>query len=177
MRRHLLVVPALLSLAAALSACTGVGGGAAAAVPLRAVGSASGDATGPQVFLAGVPMNALVKVHGDVKYTVQPVPPFVTLDGDYTVIVEPLPGREAEAQRAIESGDLLIRREGKPSNLNAPGSVRAWKAIRESQRVYVPAARPAPPPPPAPTPQPTGRLPTVCDPNDPACQAPDLRTQ
>lgn len=173
MRRHVLVALAALSLGVTLSACTGLGGGGvAAAVPIRAVGSASGDSAGPQVFIGGIPMNALVRIHGDVKYTVQPVPPFVTLDGDHTVIVEPLPGKEAEAQRAIESGDLLIRRAGKPSNLNAPGSVRAWKALRA--RLYAPA--PPPPPTPAPAAKPSAIAPTSCDPNDPACQAPRLST-
>ncbi len=130
---------ALLSIVAAvfLAGCSTAGG---SIVPLRAVGKASGDAEGPQVFLAGIPMNALVRIHGTVTYTVQAMPPYVTLDGDYTIIVEPLPGKEAEAQEAVTRGDMLIRRGGQPSNLNAPGSIRSFKAMRS--RVYVPAARP-----------------------------------
>lgn len=150
----------------------GCASGVGAAIPLRAVGSASGDAEGPQVFLAGVPMNALVKIHGNVKYTVQPMPPYVTLDGDYTIIVEPLPGKEAETQEAIQRGDMLIRRAGQPGALNAPGSIRAFKAMR--------AALYAAPPPPPPAPLKTSAVESelnddaslVCDPNDMSCRLP-----
>jgi hypothetical protein len=126
---------AVLLVAALLVGCSSAGG---SLVPIRAVGSAVGDATGPQVFLLDQPMNALVKIHGEVKYTVQPFPPYVTLDGDYTIIVEPLPGREVEAQASIESGALLIRRAGQPSALNAPGSIRSFKASTQALRSYVP---------------------------------------
>ena len=160
---------AIALLALGLTGCSSAAG---ALVPLRAVGSASGDATGPQVFLAGVPMNALVKVHGDVKYTVQPMPPYVTLDGDYTVIVEPLPGQEQAAQEAVTSGAMLIRRKGVPGALNAPGSIQSFKAARE--RMY------APPPPPPPAPLKAAAIDLelnddatfVCDPNDLSCHLP-----
>lgn len=166
--RRLLAVFAL-----ALAGCTSAGG---TLVPIRATGKASGDAEGPQVFVGGVPMNALVRVHGNVTYTIQAAPPYVTLDGDYTIVVEPMPGKELEAQEAIERGDLLIRREGQPGNLNAPGSVRAMKLRSEARRVYVPANRAVPPPPPPPAPAPEAPKPVgaadgaFCDPNDPACQ-------
>ena len=125
----------LLSLAMifCLIACSSAGG---SLVPIRATGDITGDSAGPQVFIAGIPMNELVKVHGHVKYTVQPVPPYVTLDGDYTIIVEPNVGREAEAKQCLERGDMLIRREGKPAALNAPGSIRTFKAMESALREY-----------------------------------------
>lgn len=157
----------LAVLAITLSGCTSAGG---TLVPIRATGKASGDAEGPQVFVAGVPMNALVRVHGNVTYTVQPIPPYVTLDGDYQIVVEPFPGKELEAQQAIERGDLLIRRAGQPGNLNAPGSIRAVKARAELMRARL--AAPPPPPPPAPEPsKPVGAAEgAYCDPDDPYCQ-------
>ncbi len=51
--------PMKIAIALLALGLTGCSSAAGALVPLRAVGSASGDATGPQVFLAGVPMNAL----------------------------------------------------------------------------------------------------------------------
>lgn len=151
-------LPLALLCAAMLAGCSAAGG---SLVPLRAVGKASGDAEGPQVFLAGVPMNALVRVHGNVSYTVQPMPPYVTLDGDYTIVVEPMPGMEEEAQRAVTTGAMLIRRKGVASNLNAPGSIEAFKAMRA--RLYTPP----PPPPPTPAPIKASESGKFCDPDDP----------
>lgn len=153
----------------------GCASGVGAAIPLRAVGSASGDAEGPQVFLAGVPMNALVKIHGNVKYTAQPMPPYVTLDGDYTIIVEPLPGQEQAAQEAVSSGAMLIRRRGQPGALNAPGSIQSFKAARE--RSYIRSLPPAPPPPEplktsAVEPEMNDDASLVCDPSDLSCRLP-----
>lgn len=112
-----------------LAACSsGQGGGSL--IPVKAVGSVTGESKGPQVFVAGVPVNALVRVQGNFSYTVQATPPYLTYDGDYTIIVEPLPGREAEAQYAVSSGAILIRRAGVPSALNAPGTIAATNAAR-----------------------------------------------
>ncbi len=136
--RHALQFFVLLALLAApycLSGCQS-GGGSVTTSPLTAEGSANGDSTGPQVKLFGQPVTALVKIHGEVQYTIQPFPPYVTLDGDYTIIVEPIQGREHEAQMAVRYGHLLIRRNGQPAQLNAPGSIRAFKAATASMKAY-----------------------------------------
>ena len=120
---------ALLSLSLlGLGACSGMSGGGSTVIPLRAVGKVAGDMTGPQVFILDQTVNALIKVHGDFSYTVQPFPPYLTYDGNFQFLVEPLPGHEAEAIQAVDNGDLLIRRAGVPGALNAVGTIRAWKA-------------------------------------------------
>lgn len=129
-------------LIAALVGCTAGG----SLVPIKAVGTAAGDLSGPQVFLAGQAMNALVKVHGNFAYTIQPFPPYLTYDGDWTIIVEPSPGKENEAIAAVTRGDILIRRDGQPSALNAPGTIAAYKAALMA--MPKPESKPPPPPPP-----------------------------
>ena len=124
-----------------LSACTGASG---TMVPIKAVGSVAGDMSGPQVFIAGTPVNALLKVHGDLTYTVQPFPPYLTYDGSWNYIIEPVPGKEAEAQAAVTRGDVLIRHAGQPSALNAPGSIAAYKAAL--MQMYGPKPQPSPEP-------------------------------
>ncbi len=173
---------ALVVAACSLPACTGMTGstGPAPAGPpalIEATGTISGEGSGPQVLVNGIPLNALVRYQGKVTYHVNPLSrPPVTLEGDYTIIVEPLPGREAEAQQAVDSGDLLILRDGKASGLNAPGSIRAFLQMRASlERFYAAPARQNPPlptpPEPTPLPKPIGvtvaHTSTCCDPNDP----------
>jgi hypothetical protein len=131
-----------LLLAGGLTGCTSASG---SLTPIKAVGNASGDMSGPQVFIGGMPVNALVKVHGQIAYTVQPFPPYLTYDGDYTIIVEPVAGHESEAIAAVTRGDLLIRKNGIPQALHAPGTIAAYKAAL--MRAY-----PPPPALPAPTP-------------------------
>ena len=156
-----------------LSACTGASG---SLIPVKAVGSADGTLTGPQVFIAGVPVNALVKVHGTFTYTVQPMPPYLTYDGSWSYIVEPVAGREAEAQAAVLRGDILIRHEGQPAALNAPGSIARYQATL--QRMYAPkphpedAPAPVPTPPPAPSKQ-VAESSTAC--TGPECDVPTSR--
>ena len=125
-----------------LTGCSAAGGGSL--VPVRAVGSVAGDMSGPQVFIAGMPVNALLKVHGDLTYTVQPFPPYLTYDGSWNYIIEPVPGREAEAQAAVQRGDILIRHAGVVGTLNAPGSIAGYKAAL--MQMYGPKPQPSPEP-------------------------------
>ncbi len=151
----------ILAACVVLTGCaSGAGGGTL--IPVKAVGSVSGDLSGPQVFIAGVPVNALLKVHGNLTYTVQPFPPYLTYDGDWNYIIEPAPGMDVEAQNAVLRGDVLIRHEGQPSTLNAPGSIAAYKAAIYKSFYPDKAAAPALPAVPAPS-----KPITCCDPTDP----------
>ncbi len=140
----------ILAACVVLTGCaSGQGGGTL--IPVKAVGSISGDSSGPQVLIAGVPMNALLKIHGQFTYSVQPVAPFVSYDGDWNYIIEPVPGMEVEAQNAVLRGDILIRHDGAPSTLNAPGSIAAYKAAIYKSFYPDKAAAPALPAVPAPS--------------------------
>jgi hypothetical protein len=127
----------------------------------RFISHVSGDFDG-QGFAYANPVTALVKAHGSMMATIRAFPPpFLVLDGDANLIVEPLPGREQEAVQAVTNGDILIRRNGVAGALNPMGSISSYKAsfTRSSS-----APPPAPPPPqpaaPAPEqPKTTGALP------------------
>lgn len=149
-----------------LAGCASMGG-SGTLTPIKAVGAASGDMSGPQVFIGGQPVNALVKVHGNLTYTVQPFPPYLTYDGDYTIIVEPIVGRETEAIAAVARGDLLIRKNGVPQALHSPGTIAAYKA--ELMRLYAPKREAPPPPPPV---KPVAVLPECVG---PTCAVPTYR--
>jgi hypothetical protein len=162
-----------------LSACAGVvqrGPDPLAGHGFRALVHVSGDFDG-QVLMEAMPLTALIKGHGNATLTGRPYPPpFLTIDGDWSLIVEPQPGRESEAIAAIQRGDILIRRNGVAGALNPSGTVRAWKAALQ------PMSAPAPPPPPPPEPtKPPGEpvaaalleSPKVCGPNDKNCQLPN----
>lgn len=60
-------------------------------------------------------------------------------------IVEPTPGNEERALQAVENGDVVILRKGKPSQLDAPGSIERRRASRT-----FPAPQPETPKPPEP---------------------------
>ncbi len=118
-------------------------------IGLRGILNVSGD-FGGQVLADQVPLTALIRGHGVATLTVRPLPPFLTIDGSWNVIVEPAPMREAEAIAAVQRGDILIRKSGVPVALNAPGSIAGYKAALE--QMYAPKAAPLPPPPPLPLP-------------------------
>jgi hypothetical protein len=131
----------------------------------RFIGHVSGDFDG-QGFAYANPITALVKAHGEMMVTIRAFPPpFLVLDGNGNLIVEPLPGREQEAIQAILNGEILIRRNGIAGALNPMGSISAYKAsfTRPSSPAPASSAPPAPPPPqpaaPATEPKTTGSLP------------------
>ncbi len=154
--KYALAVAALL-----LAGCASSGQTPGPVVPVRAVGTVEGTAVGPQVFVGPIPMNALVRVTGKYSYTAQPFPPYLTIDGDYSIVVEPLPGREAEAQRAVATGAILIRRAGVAGSLNRTGTAAA---MRDGPRYLkpVPDTAPKPPPPPPPVEHPCPPV-AACD--------------
>lgn len=84
-----------------------------------------GDA---QVFLAQLPLTALFKVHGTYRIVAQPIPPYLTVDGEGDLVIEPMPGQEREAQQAVASGQVLVRRAGVAGLLNPPGTAAARAA-------------------------------------------------
>jgi len=110
----------------------------------RAVVHVNGDFDG-QTFVEAVPTSALVRAHGSMTVTLRAYPaPFLVIDGDGNVIVEPLPGQEAEAMRAVREGAILIRRNGVAGDLNAPGTRAAYiGALMAAQRARDAAAAPA----------------------------------
>lgn len=121
---------ALLSVVWVTGGCAGVGGAETVHVGpdpqagqgFRAVAHVNGDFAG-QTFAYAVPTSALVKAHGDFTVTLRAFPaPFLVIDGDSSLIVEPLPGKEEEAVRAVRSGFILIRRNGVAGDLNPVGS-------------------------------------------------------
>ncbi len=112
-------------------------------VGLRGILNVNGD-FGGQVLADQVPITALIKGHGVATLTVRPLPPFLSVDAQADVIVEPAPMREAEAIAAVQRGDILIRRNGIPGALNAPGSIKSYKAARMKSIAPVPAPPPVP---------------------------------
>lgn len=149
-----LVAPALAVLALLLAACSvadaiKVGPDPQAGHGFRAVVHVNGDFDG-QTFMEAVPTSALVRAHGDMTVTLRAYPPpFLVVDGDGNVIVEPLPGKEAEAQAAVRAGHILIRRAGVAGDLNAPGTRAAYIGgfMRLQKAREAKAAAPAPPAP------------------------------
>lgn len=90
-----------------------------------------GDA---QAFLAQLPLTALFKVQGRYRVVAQPIPPYLTIDGDGELVVEPMPGQEAEAQAAVAKGEVLVRRAGAAGLLNMPGTAAARAAPAAPER-------------------------------------------
>lgn len=78
-----------------------------------------------------IPLTALFKVLGDVTVVAQPFIPYVIYDLRAGAIIEPLPGQEQAAQQTLDQGLVVIRRAGIAGRMNAPGSIRAQKAIRD----------------------------------------------
>lgn len=114
----------LLFAVAALVSCRGVevGPDPIPGVGFRGVAHVSGDFDA-QTFADATPTSALVRGHGKATITARVYPPpFLVIDGEADLIVEPLPGREQEAMQAVREGHVLIRRAGVPGDLNAPGS-------------------------------------------------------
>ena len=115
----------------------------------RAVVHVNGDFDG-QTFVEAVPTSALVRAHGSMTVTLRAYPaPFLVIDGDGNVIVEPLPGQEAEAMRAVREGAILIRRNGVAGDLNAPArapptSAPSWRPSGRATRRLPPPAPWAP---------------------------------
>lgn len=123
-----LVLPALLLAPAGCSSgqAIHVGPDPQAGRGFRAILNVSGDFDG-QTFVEAVPTSALVRAHGQMTVTVRAFPPpFLVIDGSADLIVEPLPGRESEAMGAVRDGHILIRRNGVPGELNAPGTRAAY---------------------------------------------------
>lgn len=88
----------------------------------RAVSSGSGSAQA-QVFMEATPLTALFKISGNYHITARLFPPpYLVIDGDANIIVEPIPGQESKAQEALTLGHVIIRREGSPGWMNAPGT-------------------------------------------------------
>lgn len=78
-----------------------------------------------QAFIEAAPLTALFKVSGNYDITVRAFPPpYLVYDGTSDLIVEPVVGQEQQAVHAVVSGQVLIRRNGVPGALNAPGSIR-----------------------------------------------------
>lgn len=158
----------LLALAAVLlmTGCSAVrfGPDPTPGLGFRGLVHVNGDFDG-QALADSVPLTALIRGHGDATITIRAFPPpFVTIDGTWNVIVEPVPLREAEAIAAVQRGDILIRRNGVPGALNAPGSRAAYKA-------YLMAPKPAPAlPPPPPAPKPIVLVDDAC--HDESCSLP-----
>ncbi len=128
----------------------------------RGVVHFSGDLDA-QAFADVVPLTAFIKAHGEGTLTIRPLSlPMIQIDGDGVIIVEPVPGQEQTVIDAIVRGELVITRNGVPSNLNAPGSIRSFKAALRGMKTYIvrPPALPVVPPPSKP-------LTLCCDPNDP----------
>lgn len=119
----------------------------------RAVAHINGDFDG-QTFAESIPTSALVRAHGDFTVTLRAWPaPFLVVDGTADVIVEPLPGREAEAMAAVRAGHIMVRRNGVPGDLNPPGTraakiaglIRASRAAKAAGAVS--SAKETPPEP------------------------------
>ncbi len=142
--------------------CAGVSGGDAVHIGpdpkpgqgFRAIAHVNGDFDF-QTYVEMIPTSALVKGHGEALITVRAWPaPFLVIDGDANVIVEPLPGKEAEAMHAVRVGDILIRRNGMAGDLNPPGSIAGFKApspttVEKPTEFPTPAPTPGLPPAPA----------------------------
>ncbi len=112
----------------------------------QGVGHVNGDFDF-QTYLFKVPTSALVKGHGNATITVRAFPaPFLVIDGDGNVIVEPLPGKDDEAMKAVRLGHVLIRRNGITGDLNPVGSIDGFKAAKSTETS---TETPPPPPPPA----------------------------
>lgn len=122
--RHALLVASLL-----LASCTSPGPGPSPGpsptpyLDLAVVVRASGEGDVRGHF--GLMQISLVRWHGNGSITIRPIHPYITFDGDSTWVVEPAPGKEREAQEAVMSGRILIRRNGVPSALHAPGTIAA----------------------------------------------------
>lgn len=100
------------------------------------------------------PLAQLFKWEGDVTLRIRSERPWLVVEENFESeegaepvevidepLVEPSPGNEKAALDAVERGDVVILRKGKPSQLDAPGSIAARKARR------FPAATPAKPEP------------------------------
>lgn len=114
--------------------------------PVWADGTVKGEGTTPRVLVGGFQMNEVFRVKGDFKYVVQPVRPFVTLSGDWSLVVEPRPGREAAAMRAIQTGEVVIKRAGTVGSLNRTGTIDAAAPSAEQPPPAPPPAGPSPTP-------------------------------
>lgn len=165
---------ALLVVVLVVAGCAGARGGGSL-IPVSAVGSANGTMTGPQVLIAGMPVNDLVTVSGQFTYTLSITPPYLTYDGSWDFVVEPRQGHEAEAARAVAAGEIVIRRNGVLGTINAPGSISTMRARRaaaaNAPRAYKMSA---PPPPPAPADVPQETSPQAAPPPG-ACIPPPAR--
>lgn len=145
-------MPRLLPLFVLLAGCSGapvyVGpsdGAPAPTSPVRFVANAEGKGD-----VQVIPFTNLLTWEGRVKLIAQPVPPYLIVEEDFShegdlepveALVEPSEGNEAAALDAVERGDVVILRKGKPSQLDAPGSIAARKARR-----FPPAEKPKPEP-------------------------------
>lgn len=88
----------------------------------RAVSTGSGT-NESQVLMNSAPLTALFKISGNYAITARLFPPpYLVIDGDINLVVEPVPGQEAKAQEALTLGHALIRRNGAPGWMNAPGT-------------------------------------------------------
>lgn len=87
------------------------------AFDLRIVVGIEGNGT-VQAFAGQVPLLTFVRVAGKGSMTIKTSAPFVTFDGD--LIVTPMPGKEDDAQQAVATGAILIRRNGQPAGLTLP---------------------------------------------------------
>ena len=128
MRTPIAWTAALLLLALASCSAVQTGPDPIAGHGFRGVVHVSGDFDG-QAFLEAAPVTALVRGHGNATLTLRAFPPpYVVIDGDWNLVVEPAPQREAEAIQAVQRGEILIRRAGIPGALNKPGTRDAYKA-------------------------------------------------
>lgn len=124
---------ALALLALALASCSSVGPGPSPGpsptpyLDLAVVVRASGEGDVRGHF--GLMQLSLVRWHGNGSITIRPIHPYLTFDGDSTWVVEPAPGKEREAQHAVRTGAILIRRNGVPGALNAPGTIAASQGV------------------------------------------------
>lgn len=107
-------------------------------------------ATGREIALT-----TAIRGQGKANLTIRASLPILTIDGDANFIVEPVPGREAEAQAAHARGEFVILRAGVPGTMNRPGTMDAVNAMpvkpeaeREPTIViespYIPPATPQP---------------------------------
>lgn len=108
--------------------------------PVRATARGSFDGTAQATFhpdpignsIPPIALTPLFRVMGRGVVVGQPFPPYLIFDGDASFVVEPMPGREAEAFDAVSRGWVLIRREGRPGLLHAPGTADALRARRSA---------------------------------------------
>ena len=104
-----------------------------------------------QALLETAPLSALIRAKGQATVTVRVLPPFVVIDGDADLVVEPAVGLEVAATSAVTKGEIVVTRDGVKGLLNKPGTIDAIRA-QETPK----------PPPPTPAMKPVGCAGLTC---------------